>query len=613
MPRPECDVSIEWSAKPSCRRSSWNAWIATLEHWFGLMGARPSSWFARPAVVGGVSAAAAFCAVVLTIDAAGDYPSLAQGPGLTIDEPFNVQQGVRLAVFGKGWILGAITTRELFGDAKELGTNSPTGYHLPDHPPLGRLWLGLWHQAVVGVAPPHDHDTPFVTSAARVGSAAAFALTVLLVGMTAARWYGPLAGWMAAASLALTPHVFGHAHIAALETCMNLAFLAAVLAVASKWTGTAPPSTRTAIVTGIVFGLALLTKIQAVFLPPAVGVWALMRWRWGGVRPVIVWGLTGVVVLFVLWPWLWPHPIDHFLQYLGRTTDRVKLHVWYLGRVWDDRDVPWHYPWVMFLGAMPLAWLAMGAAGVVRKLPATSTSTPAITNEVPAWRAPREQLLLLATFVPMVVFSIPGVAVYDGDRLFLVAYPLWSLLVGRACATEVVGMKTTESGVPVWRRPRVFATAALLASGAGVWSTVRAAPCWLNQPNGITAWAIDGDRPAFEASYWGDGVTRELLTTLAEAVPPGSTIDVVPVLHDLQLKDLREQCPALRKRNLKLRPLDLHNPGDYLLTFERRADLPAELPRLLEQAEPIAVVERYGSRVAGAYRLLDRPVHSLGP
>jgi hypothetical protein len=593
------------------------------------MGARFLAVLSRPAVIGGVCALLTFVAVTLSIDAAGDYPSLWQGPGPTIDESFNVQEGVRLAVGGKEWLLGGLTWRDLFGGPKELGPNPVAGYHLADHPPLGRFWLGLWHEAVVLLAPPARHEGPFVMSAARVGSAAAFALTVLIVGMTAARWYGPAAGWTAAFSLLLMPRVFGHAHLAALETCMNLAYVAAIVSVASAWDRESPPTSRTAIWTGALFGLALLTKIQAIFLPPAVGVWALVRWRSRGIVPVLSWGLTGVAVLFLLWPWLWFDPVGHFQQYLGRTTQRVALKVWYFGESWADKDVPWHYPWTTFLGVVPLGWLALGAAGIVRRFPprhvdahpaspVASKSAPAITSPVRAWRAPRESLLLLAILVPLIVFSIPGVAVYDGERLFLVVMPLWSLIAARALALDPLTDQAKDPSVSderprSWPRQQVLLRFVAVFAAIGCWDLYATAPCWLTFWNGAAAPMATDARPELEASYWGDSVTREVLTKAAASVPEGATIDVAPVLHQFQLEDILSQCPDLRQRRVQLRAYSAKARNEYLLMFERRADLPPELRMPLEGVELIADERRQGRRLAAVYRVFPAKVVNPSP
>ena len=119
--------------------------------------------WAAPALI----AALAFVAVVAAIDPGGDYPDAPQGPGLTIDESFNVEQGVRLVEGLRAWFVGEVTLREIFGDVRDI-PNSQIGYHNPDHPPLGRLWLGLWHHLTAGVVPSSQHAThhPFITACA---------------------------------------------------------------------------------------------------------------------------------------------------------------------------------------------------------------------------------------------------------------------------------------------------------------------------------------------------------------------------------------------------------------------------------------------------------------
>src|SRR5579862_2496394 len=110
---------------------------------------RPRNWpnWLAPALIG----ALAFVAVAAAIDPAGDYPDAPEGPGLTIDETFNVQEGVRLVEGLRAWALGLISgesiisLREIFGDERDIKGQAPIGYHLADHPPLGRIWLGLWH------------------------------------------------------------------------------------------------------------------------------------------------------------------------------------------------------------------------------------------------------------------------------------------------------------------------------------------------------------------------------------------------------------------------------------------------------------------------------------
>src|SRR5579863_5731284 len=101
---------------------------------------RTSLW-AAPALVGFF----AWVAVVLALDPAGDYPRSWPGPGLTIDERFNVVEGVLAA--------DKLLDLDLAGYRKAID-------HLPDHPPLARLIIGEFHEAAWLISPPRGPSSP---------------------------------------------------------------------------------------------------------------------------------------------------------------------------------------------------------------------------------------------------------------------------------------------------------------------------------------------------------------------------------------------------------------------------------------------------------------------
>ncbi len=562
-------------------------------------------------------ALAALLAVVLTLDAAGDYPKLFEGPGVTLDESFNVQMGVYQWKVLRDYNLALLhpdSVREVFG----------TNNYNPDHPPLGRLWLGFWHDLVEWLFPPSDHPVDqngirFVTDCARVGSATAFALTVLLIGVAATKWYGRTAGIVAAVSLALMPRVFAHAHLASLETFLNLTYSATVLAVAHWWR--VEPnrvddslrdsnSSRGAIrlpwsipaLTGVLFGLALLSKMQTILIPPVVGVWALWHWRVRAIKPLLVFGLVGLFVFFVGWPWLWLDPAKHFREYFARTTSRAVLNCYYLGQVWADKDVPWHYPFVMFAVTVPIGLHLLGVLGAVGQ--ATRSVSEGVAATAPRLRfgllEPREQLLLAATLFPLVLFALPGVAVYDGERLFLVSYPIWAVLIGRGAEVTLSHLRqTTESGrwqLVASRRARgVAITMFLMAQSVGV---IVMHPCQLSYYNLLVGGLYGADRLGFERTYWGDSVTRSLLT-LEVSRNEGGSVEVMPVLHQFQLDELLQQSPILRSRRIQLLPANQQtnqSPADGWLYFSRKADVP---PDVWNMRNGIGVT-RQGVRLAAA-------------
>ena len=113
----------------------------------------------------------AFVAVIVTIDAAGNMSTF-EGPGITLDESFNVSIGWYLVHEETRYGLGAImplSQLEIFGYE---------GYN-PDHPPLGRLILGLSDAIVRSTAnPAMPTEAVWSITAARFGAAIVFAVTV---------------------------------------------------------------------------------------------------------------------------------------------------------------------------------------------------------------------------------------------------------------------------------------------------------------------------------------------------------------------------------------------------------------------------------------------------
>jgi hypothetical protein len=524
---------------------------------------------------------------------------LFEGPGITLDESFNVQMGVyqwRVLRDGINFVLlMPESVHDVFG---------PESNYNPDHPPLGRLWLGFWHDLIEWLFPPSDHPVNehgirFVTDCARVGSATAFALTVFLIGLFATKWYGRAAGLVAAVSLVLMPRVFSHAHLASLETFMNLTYSAAILAVAHWWQvrrpdlsqsetepregGTTSVSLKVAVLTGILFGLALLTKMQAVLIPPVVGLWALWHWRARAIKPLAIFGAVGLLVFFVGWPWLWLDPLHNVREYFARTTGRAVLNCYYLGQVWSDKDVPWHYPFVMFTVTVPVGLHALGLLGVATKL--TRSASEGMVPVGPRWRfglvcEPREQLLLAATLFPLVLFALPGIAVYDGERLFLVSYPIWAVLIGRGAeiAWNHLRQKALDGR---WRlvatqgRRGAATVLFLLAQSIGV---ITMHPCQLSYYNLLVGGLYGADRLGFERTYWGDSLTRSLLRSMAPQDEKRAVV-VMPVLHQFQLEELLQQSPILRNMGIQLLPDSPRaaSVADGWLYFFRKADVPAEV------------------------------------
>lgn len=521
--------------------------------------------------------------VGMSLDPAGNLPSIGDGPGLTIDESFNVQQGVLLTA--------AIQNSGLFyfdpAIAREIFTMD---VYLPDHPPLGRIWLGVFHNFVYAFSPPANAELmPVVIAYGRVSSAVAFGLTILLIGFTSLKWFGPTVGISSAVAYSLFPRIFSHAHLASLETVLNLTFALAVFTVGHFWAKNEPPKLKTAALTGIFLGLVLLTKIQGVFIPVVISAWALWNWRLKAIVPLMVWGGVGFVVFFIGWPWLWLDPFNHFMEYLGRTTDRVTLYNYYLGSRFEDRNTPWHYAPVMFLVTVPIGFQLMGFCGTGSRL-----------KTIIADR--RLQLIVANTAFPIMLFMLP-VATYDGVRLFLVAFPFWAILVG-------IG---TEQFLN-WLKSRMKTTTAYTL--VGVILAMQSVGIWTTHPNQLSYYnlAIGGLRGAsalgFEKDYWSSSITKTVIESAIKDAKDTPNIYLGPTLHQFQINDWQTQWQGDAVKFFALEDLEKSSEAKnrYAIVFHRMANQPSDkLRTVLENSKIIHEHNREGVSLATVYRIGREP------
>ena len=475
-----------------------------------------------------------------------------RGPGLTIDESFNIQQGVYLvdALVQHGpLIFSPSGAQGVFGSPE----------YLPDHPPLGRVVLGVSHY-LTSWCIPGSESTVYNVPAARLGSCFAFAMTVFLLSEFCRRRYG----WASAVCVAIlmntTPGLIGHARLAALESATNLAWVAALLPLLAWWTESRPPSTLRACLSGVFWGLLLLTKVQGVLLPPIVFLWAVWQFRWQSLRPLLCWSICGGVVFLLAWPWLWLDPIHNLQQYVGRTSDRPTLYCWYFGERFADKQVPWHYSFVMTLFTLPVGVVLCLLARIRLRRPDMV-----------------DQLLLLSIAVPLIVFALPGTPVYDGNRLFLIVMPAIAVLAARAfCrfADMTIGNGDLSSrsipGTIVRWQVAVLFLLALQPFGSPVFS-----PYAISQYGPLAGGSNGAAWMGMESSYWSDGLNGSFW----EQVPENSTVFVAPVSHQFQLQDIMSLVPIVQQRNIRLVPYeyDPEKQKGLLLLIHRLADLRPEL------------------------------------
>jgi hypothetical protein len=162
-----------------------------------------------------------------------------------------------------------------------------------------------------------------------------------------------------------------------------------------------------------------------------------MRVRWRQTLQVIVLYLGCLVVLVPLfWPYLWQHPITHFLEALGDMSHfsrQAGLEMLYMGHTVLASGLPWHYIPVWIGITTPLAYLGLFFIGVcvhAKRVGTTFFVENGMQQYYEAWRM--DLIMIAWFFAPIVAVIILHSIVYDGWRQMYFVYPalVYIALVG---------------------------------------------------------------------------------------------------------------------------------------------------------------------------------------
>jgi 4-amino-4-deoxy-L-arabinose transferase-like glycosyltransferase len=509
-------------------------------------------------------------------------------PGITVDEPLDVRPGrtylSTLRAKGLGFF-DRSTVDRVFLDNKE-------------HPPLGRWLLGIastlgepFEAMLIGPDP-----TGIYVLSGRLAPAFIFAWLVAAIAAEAGRLYGRSAAFAAGFATIVMPRVFAHAHLGALDLFIA-AFWCFSLIRAERAIESDRPRRGMAFA-GIFWGMALLTKIHAWLLPPVVLVRAIGRF---GLRrslvPLAIWAAVGLIVFFVGWPWLWYDTIERFRGFLGTGVERTSISVQYFGHVYRDRDVPWDFPWLYFLATVPVGLHLFGLVGLVGAIRRRDAASLTYAGAI--------------AFV-LGVFST-NVPVYDGERLYLLVFPLWALVIGRAFASLIGSAVLTSSAAPPGedvqtadptkpraRRGRQMALAAfLLAQSAGL---ILHHPYGLSYYNLLVGGLPGANRLGLELAYWSESVDRRLLHQLARRMTPGQTAALAPTLAPYQGAIATGRSLSARKTFLE--DEQAAGTADFLVVYRRSAYWSPSVRDIVARGETLAENKRLGVWLS---RLIRRP------
>ena len=241
---------------------------------------------------------------------------------------------------------------------------------------------------------------------------------------------------------------------------------------------------------GVVWGLALATKITAIVLPVTLGLWWLIFHRgYSQLVRLVIMGLTAIPVFIMVWPWLYVDTLERVRTYIGfMTVNHYEFGQYYLGRFF--LPPPWYFSFVMVWAVLPLGLTVLYFLGIVR-------------SKMGKGDAGLGWLLLLSALMPILVISTGKSVVFDNERLIMVTFPFLAGLVGAGFGWMISGWKklAAKMGKPLVAQVGIVALAALAFLPQLV-TMVQLYPHYLSYYGESVGGVAGAARLGLETTYW---------------------------------------------------------------------------------------------------------------
>jgi 4-amino-4-deoxy-L-arabinose transferase-like glycosyltransferase len=366
------------------------------------------------------------------------------------------------------------------------------------HPPFYAL-LGL----VGDLLTPSRSDL----SRARLGPILLFSFTAGVIYWFAAAMWGRWAAALSAGAWVLQPNLFGHGHYAGYDGVLASLWVLAIIAFSRVVVdvGSVPPRSKWAwrLIFGLILGCAAGTKFTGWFLPLPFLVWAALYRSREGFKTLVVGMVAAATVLLVMMPPWWTDPFFGVLRFLHSNLTRgetIPIKVMFLGTTYatPTRALPWYNTLVWTLLVTPVGFLVIAILG--------------LWAAVRYWRNESVGILIAGNWsFLMILRALPYTPGHDGVRLFLPAFGILALLVGRGAAMLIRRLGN-------WAK--AFVIAALIEAGLSI---VVMMPVPLSYFSPLVGGLPGATSLGMEPTYYWDALTADARAWLAKNTAPGRT------------------------------------------------------------------------------------------
>ncbi len=494
--------------------------------------------------------------------------------GITYDEPIYISK----SVMAWEWLAGG-------GYASRDSTDRAWDASIDQQPGTIKLLFGIASGTLGGIMPGLAYG--------RVGTMLLSAVLVaVLYWLVAGEWGWPT-GAVAAGALAFMPRVWTHMHIAALDApIMALSFFTVVMV----YLAARRESVGLCVVSGLLFGLALGTKLNAFFIPFIVLPWLLYLRRWR----IAAWvagsmAVLGPLTVLLTWPWLWHDTWARAVEYVSFHLHHYQVATTYFGTV--TNLAPWHYAPVMVSLTTPVVVGVLVVVGVWAMV-GRSVDSPSPARRG-GWGvrhdghgSPVALLLLWALAVNILPSMLPWAPKYNGVRLFLPIFPYLAALAGIGAGFIIDGLQSRlgermAAGIDQFPlKLRIGMVAVLLV--------LLIQPVGVSHPFGMSYYTelVGGTagalRLGMEPTYWGDTYHAAMQWVLQKAPPDAMVwINVPGFASTVELYDVKAYRPDIAVTAGD----ETRGSADLLVIQHKQSEMDAFAHYLAENGTPKYVVE----------------------
>jgi 4-amino-4-deoxy-L-arabinose transferase-like glycosyltransferase len=373
----------------------------------------------------------------------------------------------------------------------------------------------------------------------RFGGMCFAAMGVWLVYIWGTRARSRATGLAAALFFALMPRVFYHAHLDCFDVPIAVMW---TLTAYAYWRSLDKATLGWAIATGLAFGLALDSKHNSWFLPPALCLHAFIArggriWRGlsrGQLRvPAALWAMAsiGPFVFLALWPWIWFDTVDRLTAYAQFHLNHDYYNMVFLGRTYWKPPMPRAYVWVMTAATVPAITLVLFLVGSWSRARERlghlfSPSIPRPPSD------PRQTDLLWAIglmvqFAPWILST--NTPIFGGTKHWFTAYPFLCLFAGVGFDVTATKLRALALSTQWSRVPAGVIEAATLSAvmAAPLAETLHSHPWGLSNYTPLVGGASGAATLGLNRQFWGF-TTGAVVDWLNEHVKPGQAV----YIHD---------------------------------------------------------------------------------